>query len=379
MFVHYSIYDVVVRLPPLQTSAPRSERRAPTLAPALTAATAATAAASVAPRTMPRWLFGVCLVVGGLEVGFAQTTCADTCASASDGRCDDGGLGAKSASCSYGTDCTDCNSRESFECSGPRDAGELQEALLGPGSGYDKSTRPNIALKRALSNSTSGGFWPSERDEAWTQLRVLSIDNVDTKHQKVTLQVYLNVIWFDWRLAWNTTADGGCMPMTTFAQTGSDPAPPSSPDVEAHSLHKETGPAGDISYGGDLLTALWQPTLYAENMIEEKVMASAAWLSPAGRVWWRRKAQWVLACPMDFRWMPFDEQRLFARISSWQYPPEELKITFGQPDGDAPAVIDDDCRPQNSEWTVLDMASFETTEAGDELGFFIIKITRKYR
>ena len=101
-------------------------------------------------------------------------------------------------------------------------------------------------------------------------------------------------------------------------------------------------------------------------------MASATWLSSSGRVWWRRKAQWVLQCPMDFRWMPFDEQRLFARISSWQYPPEQLKITFGSPDSDgllskSLAVIDDECRVQNSEWTVLDMDHFETEEAGDDL------------
>ena len=43
-------------------------------------------------------------------------------------------------------------------------------------------------------------------------------------------------------------------------------------------------------------------------------MASATWLSSSGRVWWRRKAQWVLQCPMDFRWMPFDEQRTPYRV-----------------------------------------------------------------
>eukprot|EP00964_Phaeocystis_antarctica_P047529 scaffold27498_cov36-Phaeocystis_antarctica.AAC.1 len=121
-------------------------------------------------------------------------------------------------------------------------------------------------------------------------------------------------------------------------------------------------------------------------------MASATWLSSSGRVWWRRKAQWILQCPMDFRWMPFDEQ-LPARTGTLrpnldpdpdqvhlrQYPipnpnpnPEQLKITFGSPDSDGKlskslAVIDDECRVQNSEWTVLDMDHFETTEVGDEL------------
>jgi hypothetical protein len=243
--------------------------------------------------------------------------------------------------------------------------------LIGPGSGYDKTTRPKIAEKRAQGGA-SGGFWPPERDEAWTQLRVLSIDNVDTKTQTVKLQVYLNVIWYDWRLAWNTTATGGCIPMTTSSTFALVPGAGDGTKVPA-------GPSGDISYNSDMLAALWEPSLYAENMIEEKVMASAVWLSPQGRVWSRQKAQWVLSCPMDFRYMPFDEQRLFARISAWKYSPGELKISFGQPGIEADSVIDDVCRPENSEWTVINMESFETQEADDEMGFFTITIKRKHK
>ena len=71
------------------------------------------------------------------------------------------------------------------------------------------------------------------------------------------------MIWFDWRLAFNTTATGGCMPM---------PKAPSPPQAEGEELSGDTqeGPSGDLSYGGDLLGALWQPTLYAENMIQER-------------------------------------------------------------------------------------------------------------
>ena len=318
----------------------------------------------------------------------------------------------------------DCGSRDNFECSGPSDAGELRDALIGPGSGYDKSTRPKVALKRAQ-RSSSGGFWPPEKDEAWAQLRILSIDNIDTKTQRVTLQVYLNVIWFDWRLAFNTTAVGGCMPIPKPHAPGwGRRLAGGEGEGEEEGDHSKEGPSGDVSYGGDLVSRLWEPTLYAENMIQETVMTSAVWLASSGRVWWRRKAQWILQVPMIFRWtawskcppwqcpssppvppqgapggsgrvgtprvearplgapppprafkraaskvanftafihpgyMPFDEQRLFARISSWQYPPEQLKITFGSPERDGQnsgnsAVIDDECRPQNSEWTVL--------------------------
>jgi hypothetical protein len=37
--------------------------------------------------------------------------CADSCYSAADGRCDDGGSGASRYICNYGTDCTDCGPR----------------------------------------------------------------------------------------------------------------------------------------------------------------------------------------------------------------------------------------------------------------------------
>jgi len=37
--------------------------------------------------------------------------CGETCSSSSDGDCDDGGFGAEYSNCAYGTDCTDCGSR----------------------------------------------------------------------------------------------------------------------------------------------------------------------------------------------------------------------------------------------------------------------------
>ena len=179
----------------------------------------------LAKSRMSAWLLGACVVAAAeFGSGITQSTCKHTCASANDGACDDGGLGATSDRCDYGMDCAggalpsyadtptnplphhatytmrpltpvnvrpllpnaDCGARDNFECSGPRDAGELRAALLGPGSGYDKQTRPKVALKRAQS-SAGAGFWPPERDEAWAQLRILSIDNVDTKTQKVGL------------------------------------------------------------------------------------------------------------------------------------------------------------------------------------------------
>lgn len=40
-----------------------------------------------------------------------QGGCANTCASTSDGHCDDGGPDSASQNCAFGSDCTDCGSR----------------------------------------------------------------------------------------------------------------------------------------------------------------------------------------------------------------------------------------------------------------------------
>ena len=60
-------------------------------------------------------------------VGFAQASvCGETCVSASDGDCDDGGPGSEYSSCVYGSDCTDCGPR-----SLPTSVAEEQAALQG--------------------------------------------------------------------------------------------------------------------------------------------------------------------------------------------------------------------------------------------------------
>ena len=45
----------------------------------------------------------------GVEV--PADTCSDTCSTAADGSCDDGGLDSDHAHCTLGTDCTDCGAR----------------------------------------------------------------------------------------------------------------------------------------------------------------------------------------------------------------------------------------------------------------------------
>jgi len=65
---------------------------------------------------------GTCDCDNGWEGDSCQTPvnttlCTNTCSDASDGWCDDGGPGSDYAICNCGTDCADCGSRTTSECS----------------------------------------------------------------------------------------------------------------------------------------------------------------------------------------------------------------------------------------------------------------------
>ena len=64
---------------------------------------------------------GDVIYVAGTAIGEENENaarCADTCRFATDGICDDGGVGASFSLCERGTDCTDCGARFSVETSG---------------------------------------------------------------------------------------------------------------------------------------------------------------------------------------------------------------------------------------------------------------------
>jgi len=101
--------------------------------------------------------------------------------------------------------CSDeCGAREqAFECSGPRLGAELAASLWGAGSGYDKHIRPAAASAWRDRGSQQGSHWPLEKDHVSVQMQLLSIDSVSTKLQLLEVELYLRVVWHDWRLRYN--------------------------------------------------------------------------------------------------------------------------------------------------------------------------------
>ena len=139
-----------------------------------------------------------------LPLAHAQASCSDECGAANDNVCNDGGSAASNGLCAYGTDCNDCGAREqAFECSGPRLGAELAASLWGAGSGYDKHIRPAAASAWRDRGSQQGSHWPLEKDHVSVQMQLLSIDSVSTKLQLLEVELYLRVVWHDWRLRYN--------------------------------------------------------------------------------------------------------------------------------------------------------------------------------
>ena len=147
-----------------------------------------------------------------LPLTHAQLGCSDECVKANNSVCNDGGSAASNGLCAYGTDCNDCGAREqALECSGPRLGTELAESLWGVGSGYDKHVRPAAASAWRDRAAQHGSHWPLEKDHVSVQMQLLSISSVSTKLQMLEVELYLRVVWYDWRLRFNTTLDGGCI------------------------------------------------------------------------------------------------------------------------------------------------------------------------
>jgi hypothetical protein len=100
--------------------------------------------AYVGNRTNPTFLCGIDNTAAGWFVPMINR-CLDTCNSASDGSCDDGGPGFDYNECALGTDCTDCGSRT--QALPPADRSVLPAALVDGYSEVAFGHHDNIAYR----------------------------------------------------------------------------------------------------------------------------------------------------------------------------------------------------------------------------------------
>jgi len=106
------------------------------------------------------------------------------------------------------------------------------------------------------------------------QLRMTQLNSVDQKYGIVSVSGYLRTWWTDGRLAFNGTADGGCLDSITVA--------------------------------GEAQSAFWMPDVYLHNAFSKEIGASSLVVHSDGRVFHSEQVQLAVINTLDFGKLPFD-------------------------------------------------------------------------
>lgn len=158
-------------------------------------------------------------------------------------------------------------------CEGPATEGTLISKLVGPGSGYEATTRPSVAA--ALRNgSATPMLAPSEMVQL--QMQPFDIGNLDTSEGTFTADYMLRTIWYDAeRLYFNSSDNGGCFP-----------------------------PGYWVGYPGSVLKAMWTPHVYVFDEKSSTEHISAVWLqAETGKVWKTSRHTTTVRCFYNFACM----------------------------------------------------------------------------
>ena len=124
------------------------------------------------------------------------------------------------------------------QCSGPQTPAQLVAALWGPGSGYDKDTRPTVAMA-----ARRGDLTPQPAETVFVMLQPFAIQSVDQSQGAFTVELWERVIWWDHRLQYDTTC------FKPRADSGF---------YERYGYHE--------SFAPENLNLLWQPGLVTSNL-----------------------------------------------------------------------------------------------------------------
>lgn len=172
------------------------------------------------------------------------------------------------------------------QCSGPQHGAEFVEELTD--RGYDKYMNP------ACTNGSHIGPTIVE-----VQMRFLHLSSVDVKRSQVTVSGYLRAWWQDPRLAFNTTAEGGCFDHIDLAE--------------------------------DHASDIWLPSFYIANLAgaddyTEAFPSAMVHVSPDGSVWTSRLVLVTVDCKINLRYLPYDRHRCGLSIGSYSHPNRYVRL-----------------------------------------------------
>ena len=192
----------------------------------------------------------------------------------------------------------------------PKTPGELRDALWGPDSGYDKLTRPGVALAAAQNNAileindgTDGGDanadnaiepYQADPDTVRAQLHVLALTNVDQKRNEYQINIWFRIRWNDARLKHLSDEEGGC-----FSSTGRE------------------------GYDETILNEIWHFGIYVENQVKiNPNVAGSVWVYPSGDVVHVQQLLITLSCDIDFDQFPYrmNKRVVLKLVLGWKMP-----------------------------------------------------------
>ena len=241
------------------------------------------------------------------------------------------------ASASHGVNCT----------GRPMLAADLRSMWSSPN--YDRLSRPAMQEWKVQVEAEQPGSAqaPSRAppDEVFFNFQLNSLPVVDSRRQRLEADVWLRIIWWDYRLAY----DGSCM------------------DVRS----------GGTVFPGTLMNELWHPSIFSRAVADSRPSQddqSVFWLSETGQVWWLRKLYLVFSCPMQFTDMPFDTQRCRITFSDFLYSSDELRIRFADDRTDfwglgpvSTPCLDPATAGGTVEWMVTSLNGSYTSASGQSL------------
>lgn len=141
------------------------------------------------------------------------------------------------------------------------------------------------------------------------QFHLVYLDRVDQVLGQVTLGGYLRQWWKDDRLAYNTTANGGCFDLVQL--------PPNF----------------------DPFSVIWTPNIYIDNIVDVIHEGSnLVQISPDGSIWWSQQVQIKVKATMMFMKLPFDSHTISVVVASYSLDNRIIRLvakggTPGAPSG----------------------------------------------
>lgn len=234
-------------------------------------------------------------------------------------------------------------------CNGPRNVGELTEALWGEQSQYSKMKyiRPNVS--KLDTNKTTNSFnaeadnrmrsntssldanetiainpLHAEPDIVTFKMTVLSVKDINQQREEVETMILLRQQWNDHRLQFKTESQGGCF-------------------LDGKSVGFDVDDAQNI----------WTPHVVLTNLATYPTkMASSFWIYPNGMVVFTEYLVLKTMCKLDLSSFPLDKQSCSIVVGSWRDGEHEVKLGLSnQPI--TIAVINKDTGISNSlEWNI---------------------------